>query len=289
MRIFRTSAIGAALLLFGCGAPAPSSSAGSEAHRPAVQDVAAAVTLPLDAYQLSPRDAETLIRARDAVITDCMRRFGFTWESPPGSPLTTPAHESRYGLVDLEQAGKLGYGLPPASSSPVVGDSDPQEPSAGMVNAYTGRGRSLEADIVVPDGGCSGEADRRLFEDRTAELTAVYTAISAAAADAAEDDPRVHEVSNRWSTCMAQAGFSYPTPWHANDDPYWSDPGRDAEERRTAVQDVRCKIQTDYVGILQRVESEHQQQAIAENSATLDRLREAHAAQLAAAAEVLTN
>jgi hypothetical protein len=75
---------------------------------------------------------------------------------------------------------------------------------------------------------------------------------------------------------MRRAGFSYRTPWDANDDPRWwvdqdtaSDP-----EIATATADVGCREDANLVGLWYAVETAHQTRLIEENSEQLRALEQ---------------
>jgi hypothetical protein len=85
---------------------------------PAVINVAevdpAALTLPLDPYELSPQELFTISRARLTLLLDCLRNRGIQISTPEARPIPWSRHEQRYGLTDLDRAARFGYrGLPP--------------------------------------------------------------------------------------------------------------------------------------------------------------------------------
>lgn len=69
---------------------------------------------------------------------------------------------------------------------------------------------------------------------------------------------------------MLRAGYSYQSPWDANDDRRWGTITVSQLEIETAVADVSCKKQTNLVGVYSAVQGAYQYQLINERSQELD-------------------
>ncbi|MBU2665446.1 hypothetical protein KOI35_18215 [Actinoplanes bogorensis] len=245
-----------AALAGGCthapGQPAP------EAMTAPAPIVAAATTMPLDRYAPRPAEANDLDVVVKRLTTACMRRFGQAWRGGARNDFDLLRDRAnRFGLADDGLASGFGYHW----------DIAPAAPASPQQAPYLHGGAP-----GVPAGGCAGEADARLgwqpaeftwlqqLRDRTMTLT--YA------------DPRATAATRRWSECMTKTGFPYAVPADAETDPRWKQgTAPSAEEKRTALADVRCKQETGFVGRLTVVLAEQQARAVEENTPRLDAFR----------------
>src|SRR3954453_14012995 len=67
------------------------------------------LVLPLDPYELDPRDLLTVNRAHRALMADCLGRHGIDIQFPDPRTIPWARHEQRYGLTDEAHAARHGY------------------------------------------------------------------------------------------------------------------------------------------------------------------------------------
>ncbi|MER5431649.1 hypothetical protein [Streptomyces sp. NPDC002588] len=266
--------------------PGPKNENNSE---PAVRDIprivaAADLRLPLQNYLLTDRQLRDLDRARVVLIDRCMRKFGFgyTVKQPAANYGPRSATERRYGITDASDALEYGYGL--GNRDPAL-QKPPAQPSLG-VDAQTvlfGKGRSSIKGRKVPDGGCVSQADQSLGTAAPAGTDpSLAQQLSFQSFDRSKSDSRVRKVTRAWSDCMADSGYDYTDPLAPLADPGLSG-SRSARTIDTAKTDIRCKKNTNLVGVWFAVESAYQKQLIDQNSAQLTAIKRANAARLRAA------
>lgn len=246
---------------------------------PGLRAGARPLVLPLDAYELSPQDQAVVARARTELFRRCMARFGFTVPVRDAAP-TIPLNHERYLLEDERAAQTRGYHPPPEPFGP------PITQSSAYTAAADGRGRT--AGDGVPPGGCEGEALAGLAaseEARTAMRQ--VTDLKGWSWEQSVRDSRVAAAFAEWSSCMAALGHAYPNPRAANNDAAFRTDAPTPHEITVAVSDVRCKRQTDVVGVWATVEAAYQRRAISENRAELDEARNTIAALVSAARTVV--
>ncbi|OKI53638.1 hypothetical protein [Micromonospora sp. CB01531] len=275
-----------ACLALGAGAACDPS---GPAQRPAEPSPVATMSLPLD--RLFPSGDEDLLLqwAEAKLVVACMRRLGISYR-PPEPQRTDPAaaRDGLYGLVKHGQAQRLGYHA--ASGGDPAEDKDPplpKETAAALTGTRFDADGPVPAGGRIPEGGCLGEANRRLAEGGPSVGETLLYDMALQAGHQAEQDPRVQAGFRAWSTCMAGKGFVYADPWQANDDPRWSTDRPSDVERRTAVADVACKDSTGLVTIWQAAMVEHQRRTIASRSADIERYEQAKSARLANSRQVL--
>lgn len=136
--------------------------------------------------------------------------------------------------------------------------------------AYTGTGDPDLAGRSIPQGGCATEAQRRLTQGAPSVDGAVAIDIANASGERALADSRVVAVTTAWSDCMNGKGYRYPSPYEARDDPRWNPEGDDHAVRstsgeaeiRTAVADLECRRQVNYLGVRLAVISAYQAREI---------------------------
>lgn len=261
------------------------------------------IALPVDPYTQSMKDFARVERAVRQVVTQCMRRFGFSFDVPLNerNPAALkngngdkPNYSRLYGLLDESAAATYGY-HPAESLSPEEYDDKLPEPGEedspdylNVVMGYPDGGTYRGQEI--PDGGCFGEARRTLAAGGQPFDPLINEAIMAEAAPAASADSRGSAAAASWSACMAEAGYDFRDPMEANDDDRWWRSEQPTEaETAVAVTDVRCKKTTNYVGIRMAVDSAYQLRVMAKRAQDLKAAREGHQRQLRNAAQILTD
>ncbi|MFA1551972.1 hypothetical protein [Actinomadura chokoriensis] len=275
-----TAALLVPLVLTGCATP---HTAEPYARITRIADVNALV-LPLDAYRATPAQRGTVQRAEKTLVVTCLGRFGLRADLADPAPPPFAQNARRYGLADEARARELGYSTPEISKRAPRPDLPPK-----VRQVAWGDGPATVRGRQVPDGGCMGEADRKLRAGLPpAGLLADRLAFTSL--EASERDSRVRAAFARWSTCMKGAGLSYATPMAANGDLRFRDARKhhvDPLETGTAVADVRCKRQARLIDIWAGVETAYQKLAIARHRAALDREQRALDARLKNAAQAL--
>ena len=223
--------------------------------------------LPLDLYELDPRDGLTVNRAHLALMADCLGRHGIAFQIPEPRPIPWGRHEQQYGLTDEARAAHYGYHVPEITDRP-----HPREPAL--------------PDDIADD--CLDWARRRLnqgvpdlAQPRLAQMLALRTHLLS------REDSRVRAVFGAWSRCMRDLGFSYPDPMAANNDSAFATEEPTEDEMRVAVADVRCKRTVGVVEVWSAVESAYQRRAIDAHHDQLELIRQAIQVRLANAHAVL--
>ena len=285
--------VGLSILVGGCGGEEslPTPELGSV---PVITD-SSQISLPLYAYQMTTDEELTLKRAEWHLALGCLTGFGVTdYDPPPLVPgLSSTSQPRRYGMLDLERATQWGYpGEDPAAAA-AASAPDPSEEVPEHV-AVLVAGPPDPRDPLppgVPEGGCLGEARRQLSaglptgvgEDYLFQLEGMSFAQS-------EQDHRVKDAFARWSACMQAAGYDYDDPWQPNNHAWPRDGGVISDqERAVASADVRCKHQTNLVGIWNAVEAAYQERLIDINAELLDQLLDIRQQRLERAAQILAD
>jgi hypothetical protein len=131
--------------------------------------------------------------------------------------------------------------------------------TAGGASSYSGK--------TIPQGGCAGEADRRIG---TLPSSLLADQLDAQSLTASQSDSTVVAAIHQWSTCMKQHGFTVASPYDASalSGQLGSYPGSDLD-KTVAVADVGCKQSTKLVTTWFDVETRLQNQYIAANQLAL--------------------
>ncbi|MFD8716551.1 hypothetical protein ACFV2H_00610 [Streptomyces sp. NPDC059629] len=268
--------------------------AGSEpkiSSSPATKTVAGVPVpvLPLDSYGVSAQQQAVLDQAVDKLAGTCMKAKGYTWPARlKRLGVARSANERRYGVTDPEAVRVYGYHLAPpvGVTAEQLAEEARQEKKRkalmtdALTKAYTGRDGATTGSSLM--GGCRGEALKQLGLLRLEALTAVDLA-QQQGWKRTEADSRAKAVNAKWSACMKKAGHAYADPHVAAADPAWWTKGEGdsaarkksrAREIATAVADVKCKQQVDYVTVWQSVETTYQDKIIKVNKQELEDVRQ---------------
>jgi hypothetical protein len=244
------------------------------------------VVLPFDSYRHPSTEVNTIERATAVLAKQCMTRFGHDWPLPMSDAVDPTVHTSggRYGIVDATEVATRGYHA--AEEPAEQRTADPQQP-LDAVMVYTGKGATTVGGQAVPEGGCVGEARRKLEEGVPQGLAgADFAALDRSLYEEAQVDGRVQQAMSGWRDCMAAAGYQYADVWAANDDVRWSAPAPTPEEIAVATTDVACREKTGLTATWLAVETAYQQRTITERAAEFDALRQGMRVRLANAARV---
>ncbi|GAA3182934.1 MULTISPECIES: hypothetical protein [Streptomyces] len=230
--------------------------------------------LPIEEYLPTKSAARLIATTRDSLIDTCMDKAGYPdWVPAPDLPEVggTTLVDWRYGIHDAELAAKRGY-----------------HPRAGQQEAYDA---ALEAGAVDESGAddsvlqnCTQQADGTV---PAAQPDGLAQQISGDAFKDSAKAPAVVDVFAKWSSCMADKGYSYKKPMDANDDPAFSDPRRVSDQEiATAEADITCRDKFSVAQTWFDAEAALQQKAIAANKTALDELKDDNKEAAAKAAAV---
>ncbi|MGW1397269.1 hypothetical protein ACWCRF_01000 [Streptomyces sp. NPDC002405] len=292
------------VLLSACQSGGRTGSEPEISSSPATKTVAGVPTpvLPLDSYGVSAEQRAVLDQAVDELAGTCMKAKGYTWPARPKRlGVARSANERRYGVTDPGTVRVYGYHLaPPAGvTAEQLAEETRQEKKRkalmtdALTKAYTGRDGATTGTSLT--GGCRGEALKQLGLLRLEALNAVDLA-QQQGWKRTEADSRAKAVNAKWSACMKKAGHTYADPHAAAGDPTWWTEGEGdsaapkktrAREIATAVADVKCKQQVDYVTVWQSVETTYQNKIIEANKQDLEDVRQRWQSALRKAAQVL--
>ncbi|MFJ8083798.1 hypothetical protein ACIQ6Y_24710 [Streptomyces sp. NPDC096205] len=251
---------------------------------PASSSLTAGLALPVEGYMFSEAEMGQLTRAMSTLTQRCMERAGFDYrpQADAGGP-DIGVLDRRYGIANTYTAQVYGYHFP----VPAV-----EQESAAKSLSPAGRvalvGKPMTDGTLDPDGGCVGEAKRRLAgdeaefgpDDKARQLNMESYARS-------QKDPRVLAVFRDWSACMAGRGYRYASPMDAIDDPAFATKQASGTEISTARADVECKKKTGLVRTWFDVESGWQRERIEQDAEDLAEVKRHKTDQLKRAAAEL--
>lgn len=276
----------------GCTSATPISAAQRTATTPQggavpVLDSTLDQRLPIEKYLISPQENAKIESARSALMTSCMKRFGFAFKPAAtdyGHKWNQTSH--RYDPTDPALAETRGYHgpqrLPQNAANPsrkplsrdmaiVMGHGlDAPTPPGAAASPAGGKYHG----ITIPKGGCMGDAEAKLtagggiIQDSPAAIDINFSDYVRSMSDA-----RLKAAFSAWSACMKKRGYSYSTPEAAVKDPAWSSPKPSERELATASADVACKRKNNVVGIWFAVESAYETRDIQANLKKMQRIR----------------
>lgn len=220
---------------------------------------AADVTLPLDAFTQTPEQRALDYQANDLLVARCMRRGGAQWQGNADerardiSRYIEATNAARFGLVDEAVAAQYGYHKRP-----------------GLTLSEIGGGKSG----VTPSKECAAEAKLTLGKDAPSpDDFALAFRLRDEAEARVQKDHRYVDMLEQWRACMRRAGFRYATPGAAAEDPKWQTQSPSTAELATAAADVRCKQETNYLGLTVALRVAYEQQLMEGNAEALQRLK----------------
>lgn len=243
--------------------------------------------LPVEKYLIGPQENARIESARSALMTSCMKRFGFDYE-PAVTDYAQKQNQTshRYDPTDPAVAATGGYHG--AQTRGQDGARPSRTPMPAEMEAVLGHGTDAPTPsgapgppaggtyhgLRIPKGGCTGEAEEKLtagggiIQDAPAAIDVNFKNYERSMAD-----PRLKAAFAAWSACMKKDGYSYPTPEAAVRDPAWGTPTPSARERATASADATCKRRTNVVGTWFAVESAYETSDIRARARQMTRIR----------------
>ncbi|MEN3609169.1 hypothetical protein AAH979_06425 [Plantactinospora sp. ZYX-F-223] len=244
------------------------------------------LALPLDAYLPTREQAAVLLTAENNLKLECLRRFGFALSVPAAQPRPLAVNERRYGVTSEEDVASYGYRVPPEY---VVERQKEPELSAAALSILTGDGQNSYQGQAIPEGGCTGEARRKIAGGAATPADPdVAQNLKAEALSRARHDSRMVAIFAEWKACMARSGYDYSDPFDANDDAQFAS-GESASDAEisTASADVRCKKDTNLVNVWVAVDVAYQNRAIEQHSEALNTAKQLLETRLRNAAKVV--
>ncbi|MFE7411754.1 hypothetical protein [Streptomyces laurentii] len=221
----------------------------------------AAATAPAasPARELSATERLRVSDAEQVLIERCMKRAGFSYWTEPRLSLEK-SQPLGYVNDDVEWAGEHGYGSRIAAEIDRFRQANPNGTYRASLSAERRRAfdtaldggsqaRTLSAEIPTSVGGgtirkrlggCSEEAEKRLYGDPEAWFQAdkVVSNLEPLYVPRVTRDKRFKTALTSWARCMRQAGFAYPDPTAAREAAARA--ASFATETRTAVAEARC-------------------------------------------------
>jgi hypothetical protein len=237
-----------------------------------------------------------------------MQQFRIDFQGPSTEPVYYPKNAIYLGWLDENWAENYGYTEPPGQA---------EERSAAMsgIRSYVipdkqayvlwGKVKRFRGK-AVPRGGCLAKVDGILNQGAKglskADSAKIFNdeEIAALATDSvglAWKDERIKAAEHSWSSCMMWAGFVYRTPDDAMNDPQWAStvmddhikkPRGTQAEINTAVADAKCRLDTNYYGARQAINSDSQNKIIEQHRDRLNTIKLLNQTRLANSAKVLS-
>ncbi|MEV0782976.1 hypothetical protein AB0I52_08310 [Streptomyces sp. NPDC050423] len=232
---------------------------------------------PIEKYLPAVGEDARIAAASGEFIRVCMARFGYAYKVPEISQSTLESKENganrvrRYGVSSATNAKINGYHLPGAGAPAAPGaEAQPMSETENKVfigdqDPVNGAKPGAKVDgKVIPAGGCSGEAQRKLGIKQRQRMAEKINNVSFARS---QENPQVKKALKAWSECMARSGHSYRTPLEPLDDIQ----GQSAKptEISAASADVVCKDSVNLAGTWFAIESSIQEELISRNEEVL--------------------
>jgi hypothetical protein len=220
------------------------------------------IVLPLDPYLLTDQQQRTLNAAAISIGRECMKGFGLAWPADPAALSGQPQrNDRRYALIDPEKAKTEGYHAFELDK-PAAKTKSSEKPTDEAMNVWAGQGERTFGGKTVPDGGCAGEAVRKLSEGAPRADAGIGEKLQLDTYRQTKADSRIVRAFTEWGTCMHARGFDYPNPYTAAADQRWRTARPGPAEIAVASADVACKTQTNLAGRMLAVETAYQKRAI---------------------------
>jgi len=228
-------------------------------------DGSMSINLPIYAFMPTQTQTDELQSATNILNARCGRTYGYDFSSVVYVPQIP---DWRYGVISLSYAEQNGYSLSAPTlagmaAHPTQSDGVEQKlsaaPTAEQYAFYglpSGRAGVYDGEKILA-GGCEGWVQSQLGDPDTAEAVPEAQTIKADSFDLLDTDPTATAASAAWSHCMAQAGYTYKTPFSPADD-FNATEAPDARSIATATADVRCKQAVNLVDIWQGVEARYE-------------------------------
>jgi predicted small secreted protein len=296
-RLVITAGVGA-LLLTGCteGAGEDVGAGGGSVVRDVVTE--ADIVLPVSAY-LFTREQQALVdTANSTLASDCMKRFGFDWPVKKAEPVKVV--NRRYSVVGEKVAAEHGYHVITSAGDDehaegAVSSGAKFPPEAYMI--YGAKGGKVGASGSyqgkdIPQGGCLGEAGRKLGLDKVQDPTKGkigLLSIDFSSFGKAQEAPEFKKAQDEWVACMKKAGYQHTTFLQPAEKYASQGDSASPQEKVVAKADVKCKQETKLATVLLRLETQIQNDYIEQNAAGFAEIKKDQGAVIKSANEALAN
>ncbi|MGI5349085.1 hypothetical protein ACQEU8_12950 [Streptomyces sp. CA-250714] len=247
------------------------------------------ITVPFDAYNISPAEGMRIDTAEDSLVGECMRHRGMKWKAVPLPPERDiePTNRRRYGVVEPDAARIFGFHDPENRPS-VTRRSEKADAREKQLSPKEQRAAYGDKSKSGP-GGCLKKARNQVMKGAPKINIPLFNTRIKQTFDASQRDPKVKRAFRSWSTCMKNAGFRYKDPLAAVTDKRWETAKPSHNEIRTAKADVRCKKKTNLATIWMATEKHIQTNAIRKHPKDFQALKKTKQVQLKAAHRILTS
>ena len=263
----------ATLALAGCSAVASAPLVEVVAGVAVLDESSVTVTFPLTSRMLSLDEQNTLARAQDLLLEDCLESAGVPSEVPDRLAVPAPPYPfSSFGPWVLESAAVYGYELPiPESGSNPLAEWESrlseQQLAAASECMESDEWQTLDITELM-NLGASVRGERESYEW-------------------ASQNPAWIEARDQYQHCMKSAGYTF-----TDDEPFIPASSVSAAGEQAiliALDDVGCKNQTDLVQRLADVVAAYELDFIARNEAALLEEQKQKQAKLDAADAIIAN
>ena len=301
-------ALAPVVLLTGCGSAARTAAVPALAGPVPVVTAVEQIHRPIDPYLPQPSEVRTLISAANVLNARCMAGFGlhggdtYPTDIDAHGVRVATAHTHLYGFFDPSIVGTDGYDLIQLQSAQQPGAPAPASISDTAKSVEIGRDATGHpvtsyAGKPVPAHGCEAQAQQGIG----GELPDMSAAgLPAGGPPVPLDDPRVRDVTKKWSACMAGKGYHFTTAYDAMTSNIAQEAPvtgtgdnqkvvHSAAEIAQATTDLACKQATNFMGIATAVQDAYDQQYIAQHTQALADYRRQFDDRIHAAAQIVAS
>ncbi|MFI1104592.1 hypothetical protein [Streptomyces melanogenes] len=255
MAFKRRAVIAATVVALGTGGAVAFALAGSQESNQGQR-------LPIQDYLLDSRQHDEVTEAYERLVQTCMRRHGVAgFTQPHGRQSQLGLLDRRYGLSDLAEARRYGYGLPPDKVSVPPA---PPKLTAAQRALYSGSGTKDKGP-----SGCVGEALRDLGGASRPWNSPLATKLQLTSWKESGKDARVVAATRKWSACMNRYGYHFANPM---DTPGRAKLTKDAE-KALAVKEIECNRSSGFARAWFTAEAAYQKTLIERDKSALDHER----------------
>ncbi len=256
--------------LYGSGHTDKSTSQPSSTTTSQAEDAAPWVS-PFDTYFLEGEREHVVDQARDRLVRACMTSQGFEYQGDVGASDESAGEAdadfaATWGPSDEDTARQYGYAAPITANSEGGGAASASYPS-GYIHAL----------INEENTGCIDQADARLgYGDTWFSAMGAYEKIRDDADAKALAADKVHRVMQQWGTCMANRGYTNKDPRELVGEYADRQAGTspDTAEQKAAMADAACKVSTGFMQTIRESYAEAERQAVSDNQATMDQIKQ---------------
>ncbi|WP_328688072.1 hypothetical protein OHA74_53320 [Streptomyces phaeochromogenes] len=260
---------------------------------------------------LANEEVVEIERAEQELIKTCMRDEGLPyWEFPV--PGIDERKSGNYVIESVRWAKAYGYGrefeklgekIRTSHRTVIYQNGLPREGRAGYTRALDGDYRDRMTvelpgklgKVETPRGGCTNEARAELYGDAAIWYTARRTVESALPlyVQALKQDERFTKALRQWADCMTRAGRSFDSPddlrqKRAAAVEKMPDTEADAFDRKLAVTEATCVVESSLGKVLRDLESEYRARTLKPYSEQWDTYRKMRLHALRQAQDVLS-